>query len=49
MRLFLQLICIDVKISKQRQWMVGRLAGAAAFERVTKAYEGKLIAVGNGK
>ena len=29
--------------------MVGRLAGAAAFERVTKAHEGKLIAVGNSK
>jgi len=27
--------------------MVGRLAGAAAFERVTKAHEGKLIADGN--
>jgi len=35
-------------LKKERQGMVGRLAGAAAFERVTKAYEGLLVADGTG-
>ena len=36
------------KLKKERQGMVGRLAGAAAFERVTKAYKGFLMTDGKG-